>query len=443
MFVGAAAGCGRATPATRFGRPPATTVRCNSRPETILSAACSRTAHRVALLPRTAATVCSRPSPEGSNVVRTFGKTVTIGAAFGLALPSGACAQSQGVRSAPASDRVTVESATLDGIRRIPGVFAGHHTLDGRPTGCTVVLTPEGAVGGVDVRGGAPGTRETDLLDPVNSVQHVHGIVLSGGSAFGLETAGGVSRFLEERGVGFAAGPVRVPIVPAAILFDLSIGDASIRPDADCGYRAAEAAMNADAPLAEGNVGAGAGATVGKVAGLQRAMKGGIGTASVRLPSGLLVAAIVAVNSVGDVVDPATGRTLAGVRTEQGDELAGAMQVLRDGAAADDRPSTNTVIGVVATNAVLTRAGATKVAQMAHDGIARTIVPSHTPWDGDTMFALATGEHEGTELTTVGAFAAEVVAEAILRAIRAAETIEGIPAQSDLPRYDDVPPPPR
>ena len=369
---------------------------------------------------------------------RALGKTVAIGAALVLALPAAACARHQGARTAPASDVVTVHDMR-DGIRDVPGVLAGHHTLDGRPTGCTVVLTPEGATGGVDVRGGAPGTRETDLLDPVNSVQHVHGIVLSGGSAFGLETAGGVSRFLEERGIGFPAGPARVPIVPAAILFDLSIGNPSIRPDADCGYRAAEAAMSAVTPLAEGNVGAGAGATVGKVAGLERAMKGGIGTAAIELPSGLIVAAIVAVNAAGDVVDPATGRTLAGVRTEQGDELAGALEVLRAEGSAEGRPGVNTVIGIVATNATLTKAEATRVAQMAHDGIARTIVPSHTPWDGDTMFALATGEHEGSRLTTIGAFAAEVVAEAILRAIRAAETIEGIPAHADMPRYDSAP----
>jgi len=376
-------------------------------------------------------------------VVRDLARAVAIGAIFTLALPAAACAQQPEVRSVAASHGVTVHADAHGGIRRVPGVLAGHHTLDGRPTGCTVVLTPDGATGGVDVRGGAPGTRETDLLDPVNSVQVVHGIVLSGGSAFGLETAAGVSRFLEERGFGFQTGPARVPIVPAAILFDLSIGDASIRPDADCGYRAAEAAMRADAPLAEGNAGAGAGATVGKVAGLERAMKGGIGTASVELPSGLIVAAIVAVNAVGDVIDPATGRTLAGVRTEQGDELAGALQVLRADGATVARPGSNTVIGVVATNAALSKAEATKVAQMAHDGLARTIVPSHTPWDGDTMFALATGEHAGARVTTVGAFAAEVVAEAIVRAIRAAESIEGIPALVDMPRYDDAPDEPR
>lgn len=353
-------------------------------------------------------------------------------AALVLAPPTGACAQNR----AEHIDRSIVDGRAYvpqRGLRLVPGVYAGHYTLTERPTGCTVVLTPDGAVGGVDVRGGAPGTRETDLLDPVNTVQHVQGIALSGGSAFGLDVATGVSRFLEERGSGFPAGPVPVPIVPAAVLFDLSVGDPSIRPDADCGYRAAEAAMAGDGALAEGNVGAGAGATVGKIAGLARSMKGGVGTASITLPSGLIVAAVVAVNAVGDVVDPRTGRIVAGVRTEQGDELADAMQVLRDGGPPAGWSEDNTVIAVVATNATLTKAQATKVAQMAQDGLARAIVPSHTPWDGDTIFTLATGKHEGDELTTIGAMAADVMTEAILRAVYAAESIEGIPALSDMP----------
>lgn len=370
-------------------------------------------------------------------MTREIGKIVALAAAIGLLAPTGACAQNAGVEQV---DRTIVEGEELlpkQDIRSVPGVHAGHYTLDARPTGCTVVLVPAGAVGGVDVRGGAPGTRETDLLDPVNSVQKVHGIALSGGSAFGLETASGVSRFLEERGVGYPAGPARVPIVPAAILFDLSIGDPSIRPGPDCGYRAAEAAMDPAGPFSEGNVGAGAGATVGKIAGLERAMKGGVGTAAIELPSGLIVAAVVAVNPVGDVVDPATGRILAGVRTSQGDELDSTRRILREESDAADPLPGNTVIGVVATNASLTKAQATKVAQMAHDGLARTIVPSHTPWDGDTMFALATGDHaleRENGLTVVGALAADAVSEAILRAVRAAESLEGIPAWDDLPR---------
>lgn len=379
---------------------------------------------------------------KGSKVTRDIGKIAGLILMVGLLTPAGACAQNAGVEQV---DLAIIEGGELlpkRGIRTVPGVYAGHHTLDARPTGCTVVLVPAGAVGGVDVRGGAPGTRETDLLDPANSVQEVHGIVLAGGSAFGLDAAGGVSRFLEERDIGFAAGPARVPIVPAAILFDLSIGDPSIRPDADCGYRAAGAAMDAAEPLGEGNVGAGAGATVGKIAGLERAMKGGVGTAAIELPSGLIVAAVVAVNALGDVVDPATGRMVAGVRTRQGERLDSTGRILREERDAVNPPASNTVIGVVATNADLTKAQATRVAQMAHDGLARTVVPSHTPWDGDTMFALATGERALEPeygLTVVGALAADAVSEAILRAVAAAESIEGIPARDDLPGYDTAP----
>ncbi len=219
------------------------------------------------------------------------------------------------------------------GLTAVDGVKVGHHTLRRRPTGCTVILTEGGAAAGVDVRGGAPGTRETDLLDPVNTVQEVHAVVLSGGSAFGLDTATGVVRFLEERGIGFPMGAARVPIVPAAILFDLAVGDWTIRPDADTGYQAARAATAG--PVPEGSVGAGAGATVGKVLGSSRAMKGGLGTAAVRLPRGGTVAAVVAVNAMGDVVDPDTGRTVAGVRGEDGKTLPGAMNVLLAGQGAD------------------------------------------------------------------------------------------------------------
>ncbi len=353
-----------------------------------------------------------------------------------MAIPAVACAQNAVVKSA---DAVIVERADemlpRTGIGLVPGVFVGHETLAARPTGCTVVLTPDGAVAGVDVRGGAPGTRETDLLDPANLVQEIHAIVLSGGSAFGLETAGGVSRYLEEQGVGFEFGGGVIPIVSAAVLFDLSVGDGSIRPDAECGYRAAVSAMSAYGPVPEGSVGAGAGATVGKLRGMDRAMKGGIGTASIRLPSGLIVAAIVAVNAVGDIVDPSTGRVIAGVRAEAGDELVDARQLVREGIPRAAMPGGNTVIGVVATNAQLSQAEATKVARMAHDGIARTVSPAHTPADGDTIFALATGALEDdADLLTVGALAADVVAEAILRAVRSAEGLEGLPSVSDLER---------
>ena len=318
------------------------------------------------------------------------------------------------------------------GLTAIPGIKVGHFTLSERLTGCTVVLAESGAVGGVDVRGGAPGTRETALLDPVNTVQEVHAVVLSGGSAFGLDAASGVVRYLDERDIGYRVGPNVVPIVVGAILYDLSVGDnPRIRPDADCGYRAAGHASTETS--AEGNVGAGAGATVGKWGGMARAMKGGLGTASITLDDGLTVAAIVAVNAVGDIIDPATGAVIAGVRTADGRGLADARMLLRSGASNEPQSGANTTIGVVATNATLTKAEATKVAQMAQDGLARTIYPAHTPGDGDTVFSLAMGTFsEAASLSTIGALAADVMAEAILRAVRVATGIPGIPAASDL-----------
>ncbi len=321
-----------------------------------------------------------------------------------------------------------------EGLTAVAGLKVGHHTLRERPTGCTVVLAEAGAVAGVDVRGSAPGTRETDLLEPVNLVEEVHAVVLSGGSAFGLDAASGVMRFLDERGIGYQTAVAKVPIVPAAILFDLGIGSPKIRPTADCGYRAAQAATSG--PVAEGNVGAGAGATVGKMGGQHRAMKGGVGTAALVLPDGLVVAALVAVNAAGDVVDPATGQVVAGVRTEDGRRLADVRTLLRGGSLVPRaKPGENTTIGVVATNARLTKTQTTKVAQMAQDGIARAVVPAHTPFDGDTLFALATGTHEKpADLLTVGSLAAEAVAEAILRAVRAAKGLEGYPSASELAR---------
>ncbi len=318
------------------------------------------------------------------------------------------------------------------GLTDVTGLRVGHFTDPRRPTGCTVVLAEGGAVCGVDVRGGAPGTRETDLLDPVNTVQQVHAVVLSGGSAFGLETATGVVRYLEEKGIGFPVGVGRVPIVPAAILFDLGIGDWTIRPDAKAGYEAARAA--ATGPVAEGSVGAGAGATVGKVFGPGSAMKGGVGTASLRLPSGAVVAALVAVNAYGDVVDAATGRPLAGARTADGKGLRGAVDALLAGAPPGrSLAGQNTSIGVVATNVTLTKTEATKVAQMAHDGIARAVAPAHTMFDGDTLFALATGERGGpANVSAIGALAADAVTDAIVRAVRAATGVPGFPAARDL-----------
>ena len=318
------------------------------------------------------------------------------------------------------------------GLTAVDGIKVGHHTLTERPTGCTVVLVEAGAVAGVDVRGGAPGTRETDLLNPAKTVQEVHAVVLSGGSAFGLDAASGVMRYLSERDIGYDTRIAKVPIVPAAILFDLGIGDdPTIRPTAECGHQAAEAATTG--PVAEGNVGAGAGATVGKLRGMARAMKGGIGTASVTLDSGLTVAAIVAVNAVGDIIDPTTQSVLAGVRTANGQGLADARLLLREGASNGPQGGANTTIGVVATNATLTKPEATKVAQMAQDGLARTIYPAHTPSDGDTVFSLAVGTFSGSaSVSTIGALAADVMAEAIVRAVRAATGLPGLPAAGDI-----------
>jgi L-aminopeptidase/D-esterase-like protein len=319
-----------------------------------------------------------------------------------------------------------------DTLTSVAGIRVGHVTLAARPTGCTVILTPPGTVGAVEVRGGAPGTRETDLLAPTNTVQEVHAIVLSGGSAFGLDTAGGVMRFLSEQRIGYMTSAGPVPIVPAAILFDLGVGNRSdVRPDAACGYDAARTASTAAVP--EGNVGAGAGATIGKLLGASRAMKGGVGSAALRTDAGLIVAALVAVNAGGTVIDPRTGRPVAGVRTADGRALEDPFALVRRGIAAEGPAREQTTIGVIATNARLTKAEALKVAGMAHDGIARAIVPSHTPNDGDTLFVLATGALAGTANPgAVGALASEAVSDAILRAVRAATGIAGYPAAADI-----------
>jgi len=324
-------------------------------------------------------------------------------------------------------------------ITDVPGIKVGHAQDEEALTGCTVILCEAGAIGGVDQRGGAPGTRETDLLQPMHLVDRVHAVVLAGGSAFGLDAASGVVRYLEERGVGFDAGVARVPIVPAAVLFDLDIGRADVRPDAAMGY---QACLNASGgPPAEGNVGAGTGARVGNVLGICQAMKAGIGTASLEIGAGLIVGAIVAVNAFGDVVDPASGRIVAGARSPQGG-FADTLAVLRAlaGQLQGGVASGNTVIGVVATNGRLTKEGANKVAQMAHDGLARAVRPAHTMFDGDTIFSLSTGEVDidacfggsAAAVSIVGAFAAEVLAEAIVRAVLAARPAKGLPAASNI-----------
>jgi len=354
-------------------------------------------------------------------------------------------------------------------ITDVPGIKVGHATHEEALTGCTVVLCVDGAVGGVDQRGGAPGTRETDSMQPMHLVQKAHAVVLAGGSAFGLEAATGVVRYLEERGIGYDTQVAKVPIVPAAILFDLGIGNPSVRPDAAMGYAACQAADDgspstlrqaqdtADSGhrVAEGNVGAGTGATVGKIMGLEQAMKAGLGTASVDLGEGLVVGAVVAVNAFGDVIDPQTGQIMAGARSLDGTGFADTLAVMKSlvgkaipstalrrgsGQGSGHRLSfaepRDTVIGVVATNARLNKEEANKVAQMAHDGLARAVRPAHTMFDGDTLFALATGSNNEplmeADVNTVGAYAAEVMAEAIVRAVKTAEGVAGLPAWRDL-----------
>jgi L-aminopeptidase/D-esterase-like protein len=319
-------------------------------------------------------------------------------------------------------------------LTAVPGIKVGHHTITERPTGCTAILVEGGATAGVDVRGAAPASAETDLLKPVNLVQQVYAISLSGGSAFGLDSRTGLMRYLDEKNIGFKAyGSINVPIVPAASLIDLNVGNnPKIRPTADCGYRAAQAASTA--AVVEGNVGAGTGATVGKSQGAARAMKAGIGSAAIRMPDGLIVAALVAVNAAGDIIDPATGKLVAGVRTADGKSLADARTLLTSGALRQPaRLGENTTLGVVATNATLTKTQATKVAEMAHDGFARAIYPSHTMGDGDIIFALATAARSGpVDVSRVGALAAQVMADAIVRAARQATAIPGYPAARDI-----------
>lgn len=306
----------------------------------------------------------------------------------------------------------------------VTGIKVGHFTDSRRPTGCTVIRTEEGVTAGVDVRGASPGTRETDVLDPVCRVDQVHAILLSGGSAFGLDAATGVMRWLDEHGYGLPVGPTRVPIVPAAILFDLMIGDHRIRPDAAAGYAACAAASSL--AVEQGSVGAGAGASIGKLMGSHNAMKGGLGSASIRI-HGVTVAALVAVNALGDVVDPANGQLLAGARAADGKSLVGTADVLRRGVLPMmPGVGTATTIGVVATDAKLDKAQAKKMAQTAHDGLARSISPVHTQWDGDTVFSLATNRaKQSLDAAILGMLSAEVMAQAVVNAIRAATRVSG------------------
>jgi len=312
-----------------------------------------------------------------------------------------------------------------DDITDIPGIRVGHDTNLEAATGCTVILCDTVAVGGVDVRGGAPATRETELLHPINLVEQVDAVVLTGGSAYGLDAASGVMRYLEEQGLGYDTGVARIPIVPAAAIFDLGFGLASIRPDAEAGYQACK---NATAePVMQGNIGAGTGATVGKTAGPSFMMKGGLGSASTLLSDGTLVGALVVVNALGDIIDPQTQKVVAGARNPAGHGFLAA------------NPFGNTTIAVVATNASLTKGQTNKIAQMAHDGIAQTIRPAHTMFDGDTIFGLAMGPKlqimtnstiAASQVSTIGAAAATILARAIIKAVRHATELHGVPAAS-------------
>lgn len=329
---------------------------------------------------------------------------------------------------------LSAESPVNSTLTAVPGIRVGHWTHESGSTGCTAVLTGGGAVAGVDVRGGGPGTRETDLLRPEASVEIVHAVVLSGGSAYGLAAADGVMRFLEAAGVGFAVGGSVVPIVPAAILFDLGVGDPAVRPNAEAGYLAAEAASSE--PVEVGSVGAGAGASVGKMFGPARAMRGGLGSAAVTIPDGLTVGALAAVNALGDIVDPARGTIVAGARDSDGTGFTDSMEALRRGNWSNPAPAAgNTTLGVVAANVSWTKAQATKAAQMAQDGLARAVRPAHMPFDGDTVFALGTGGRaaDARLVGTIGALAADVLAAAILVGVRAAEDGFGLPAASGIP----------
>ena len=319
-------------------------------------------------------------------------------------------------------------------ITAVAGLEAGHYTDLENATGCTVFICRRGAVGGVDVRGGSPGTRETDLLRPVHRVDRVHAVILSGGSAFGLDSAGGVARYLEEKDIGLEVGPAIVPIVAGAILFDLGLVNHKVRPGMEEGYQACAAAESGAMP--EGSVGAGTGATVAKGRGRERAIKSGIGSASLRLPNGTTVSAAVAVNAIGGIVDHRTGRLLAGPRLEGGGFEDPVQLLLSEDPVEEGQELANTTIGLVATDALLTKEEANYLARVSHDGLALAIRPCHTIRDGDTMFAMATGHNQESgqpvDLTVLGAAGVEVTALAVLRAVETATGLGGLPAVGDL-----------
>ncbi|QGU00502.1 endo-type 6-aminohexanoate oligomer hydrolase [Candidatus Syntrophocurvum alkaliphilum] len=314
-------------------------------------------------------------------------------------------------------------------ITDIPGITVGSQEDLNALTGCTVILTGDkGATCGVDVRGSGPGTRETDLLSPINMIEKVHGILLTGGSAYGLEAAGGIMQFLEEKGIGYNVGPTVVPIIPGAVLFDLAIGDHTKRPDKQMGYLACQAA---GIDVKEGNYGAGAGATVGKINGKDKCTKSGLGTYSIKLDNGVIVGAIVAVNAFGDVFNTQNGKIIAGVRDDSG-KIIGTEEAYKKMANVDfsNYIGTNTTIGVVASNASFNKSNLTKIAQMAHNGLARVINPIHTMCDGDTIFALSKGDLQA-DINVVGYLAQEALKQAVLRAVQAAETIKDCRSYKD------------
>lgn len=362
---------------------------------------------------------------------REFNRDLVVGLASAAALePTALMAQA---KKQPFPGTVTV--LKTGSLTDVEGIKVGHFTDKRRPTGCTVILCEGGAFTGVDVAGGAPGTREIALLNPIENVQRAYAVVLSGGSAFGLDAATGVMRYLDEKGIGYNVGKAGVvPIVPSAILFDLEIGNPKIRPTAESGYEACQVATTE--PVAEGNIGAGAGATVGKLFGMTHAMKAGLGSASIHVgDSGVVVGAIVAVNGVGDVYNPENGEIIAGARLPDNKGFIDSMSRIRAGYGIRPRPrrDTNTTIGVVATNATLTKTQMSKVAEMAHDGLARTINPVHTPWDGDSIFAMATAKLKGpVNYGMIGALAADAMAMAVLRATVNASGIPGIPSYRDI-----------
>lgn len=315
----------------------------------------------------------------------------------------------------------------FNNILDVNGIKVGQVEDKDGLTGCTVVICEKGVVCGVDVRGSAPGTRETDLLDPINMVEKVHAVVLSGGSAFGLESTCGVSKYLEEKNIGFDVGVAKVPIVTGAVLFDLAVGDPKCRPNIDMGYRACEVAS--DTTLNLGNFGAGCGATVGKVKGIEYCTKGGIGSYSMKLDNGLVIAALVAVNAFGDVYE--NGQVIAGVLNDNKDSFLNTYELMKQGVNKGGFNIDNTTIGIVATNAKLTKAQCKKVSQMSHNGYAKAIFPIHTPHDGDTIFTIATGEIE-TDITLLGSIATEVVEKSIISAIKNAKMINNIPSYSEF-----------